>query len=175
MQNVRGLGLLAPEELFSRRQVEEQRTHFHRCSWSAAAVGDRLDFSSRDLDFRARRSLGRTRYQTKPRNARNAWHGLPPESHRFNISQILGCADFARGMPFQTEQCVLAVHPGTVVLDPNKLGSSSRKFHADPARTGINAVLDEFLDHRSRAFHDFACRDLACNFVREQADLSHVV
>ena len=78
-------------------------------------------------------------------------------------------------MPLQAEQRILAVHPRAVVLDPNQLGSPPGKLHTNPPRTCIDAIFHQFLHHRSWALHDLARRHLACDFICEQADLSHVI
>ena len=127
------------------------------------------------MNFRSRRIIDGARHQTESGDARDARHRLSTKSHGAYIRQVRSRPDFARRMPFQAQQCVLAVHARAVVFDPNQLGATPRKFHAYSPRTGIDAVLNEFLHHRSRALHDLARRDLAGNFVCEQADLSHVV
>ena len=175
MQNMGCLCLLATQKFFSSRQVEEQRAHFHRCSRSASAVRDRLDFPACDLDFRSSRSLGGACHQTESGDARNTRHRLPAKTHGADIRQIGSRPNLARGMPLQAEQRILAIHPRAVVLDPNQLRSSSGELHTNPPRTCIDAIFHQFLDHRSRALHDLTRRNLACDFVCEQADLSHVV
>jgi hypothetical protein len=74
--------------------------------------------------------------------------------------------DFAGGVPFDTQQGVISVHPGAVVKDTNYCGAAARDRHFDPARTCVDAVLDQFFHDRCRSFDHFSRGNLACDFIR---------
>ena len=68
-------------------------------------------------------------------------------------------------MALKAQECILAIHAGTIIHHTDQLGSSTRELHNDPPRACIDAVFDEFFDHGGRSFHDFACRNLARYFI----------
>ena len=173
VNDVRGLGLFAAKEFFSCREIEKNRLDLDRGSRGAATVRDRFNATSGHADFRARRRLARAGGQAKPRHTRDARQRLAAKSHRRDRCQILRQADLARRMPLQAQQRIIAIHPAAVVHHAEETGSATREFHHDPARSGIDAVFDEFLHHRGGALHDLARRHLTGDLIGEQANSSH--
>jgi hypothetical protein len=68
----------------------------------------------------------------------------------------------------------LARRDAAAVVGHVDLGeSAARDAHRDPARAGIERVLDELLDDRRRPFDHFARRDLADRRGVEEPNRHH--
>src|SRR5690606_9423536 len=57
-----------------------------------------------------------------------------------------------------------------IVAHPHQAHAAFLEVDVDPARAGIEGVLDQLLDHRRRAFDDFAGGDLVDEGVGKLAD-----
>jgi hypothetical protein len=73
----------------------------------------------------------------------------------------------------EAEQRVLAIHAAAVVGDGEKFVAAAVILDIDARRAGVEAVLDEFLEHGGRPFDHLAGRDLAGHGVGQQSDASH--
>src|SRR6266566_1097861 len=106
-------------------------------------------------------------------HAGDAGQGLAAETHRGDGGEVLGFLDFARGMPFQTEQRVVAAHAGAVVGDADETAPARLNLHRDARSLGIERILHQFLHHAGRTLDDFARRDLIGDVLGQQADSVH--
>ena len=77
-------------------------------------------------------------------------------------------------MPFKRQQSIVADHAATVVGDLNQLLAARLDLNSDAGGTGVQRVLQQFLDHRSRALHHFAGGDLVGNSFGKNVDSAHV-
>ena len=64
-------------------------------------------------------------------------------------------------MPLQAEQRVVAVHPDAVVRYADERNPSAANHYLDRLSLRVDAVLDQFLDHRRGPFDHFPRRHLA--------------
>ena len=76
-------------------------------------------------------------------------------------------------MSLEAEKGIFPVHAATVITHRHKAGSAAKKFHPDFPGSGVQAVLNQFFDQRGWTLHDFPCRNLAGNVIRQQTNLSH--
>jgi hypothetical protein len=83
-------------------------------------------------------------------------------------------SNLACSVAFQAEQGVVSIHPDAIIYDADRRCTSSHDRHFDPTRSGIDAVFDQFFDYRRRPFDHFACRDLTCDFVRQEHNATHL-
>src|SRR5438128_10530805 len=76
-------------------------------------------------------------------------------------------------MTLEREECVIAIHPAAVVDYADERNSPASDQDLDLARTGVDAVFDEFFHHGSRTLHHLAGRNLAGDDVWQQANAAH--
>ena len=67
------------------------------------------------------------------------------------------------------------IHALAVVFDANQPLAAELRGNDDAARAGVEAVLDQFLDDRCRAFDYLAGRDLIGEVNRQPLDLRHQI
>ena len=70
-------------------------------------------------------------------------------------------------MPRQRQGEFFPVDPTSVVTNTDELTASVDDIDVDIGRPGVEAVLDQLLDHRGRALDDLAGGDLIDEVVRE--------
>jgi hypothetical protein len=78
-------------------------------------------------------------------------------------------------MTLEGEERVIAIHPAAVVDYADERNSPASDQDLDLARTGVDAVFDEFFHHGSRTLHHFAGRNLAGDDVWQQANAAHLI
>ncbi len=76
-------------------------------------------------------------------------------------------------MTLEGEQGVIAHHPATVVGDLDELFASSLDLNLDSCGTGIERILQQFLDHRGRALDHFTGSDLIGNVFGKDVNAAH--
>src|SRR5713226_6224579 len=76
-------------------------------------------------------------------------------------------------MTLEREKRVIAIHPAAVVDHADERDSTALDQDLDLARTGVDAVFDEFFHHGSGTLHHFAGRNLAGDDVWQQANAAH--
>ena len=113
------------------------------------------------------------RPEREMRDRGNRRQRLTAESERRNRRQVRRHSNLARGVPFQRQPRIAGIHALAVVFDANQPLPAELRGNDDAARAGIEAVLDQFLDDRCRAFHYLAGRDLIREVNRQPLDLRH--
>ncbi len=76
-------------------------------------------------------------------------------------------------MALEGQQGIISVHSLAVVSDADQPAPASLDLDADAVCSGVQGVLQQFLDHRCRPVHHLAGGDLVGNLVREYADAAH--
>ncbi len=74
-------------------------------------------------------------------------------------------------MSRQSQHEFVTVDPATVVGDADQAGAAGLDLDRDRAGAGVEAVLDQLLDHRRGPLDHFAGRDLVDQMGCEGADL----
>src|SRR6185437_6984112 len=90
-----------------------------------------------------------------------------------DVLEIVEAADLAGRMRGHRQRQLVDVDAATVVAHADKARTPGLDIHLDPRGAGIEAVLDQFLDHGRRPLDDFAGGDLVDEFGRKQADRGH--
>jgi hypothetical protein len=162
-----GLGHVAAYELASRRNVEEQVAHFdggahHMRRGTHVRAG-----AAFGLDLHRMLRLGRARQQAQPRHRRNRGHGLAAKPQRDHRSEVIHRGDLAGRMPLQRQGDFTRCHADAIIAHADQPDAAALDVDLDTAGAGVEAVLHQFLDHRSRALNDFAGSDLVDEFVRK--------
>ena len=75
--------------------------------------------------------------------------------------QIVERGDLAGGMAGERQRQVVGFDAGAVVGDADQPDAAFLQLHVDFRRAGVEAVLEQFLEHRSGPLHDFAGGNLA--------------
>ena len=76
-------------------------------------------------------------------------------------------------MALKGEESIVAHHATAIVGDLDELAASAFDFEADVGSSGVERVLQHFLDHGRGAVDDLASGDLVGNLVGEYADAAH--
>ena len=87
--------------------------------------------------------------------------------------ELTGRVDLGRRVPFEGEEGVIRIHSTAVVGHTDEAAASVSQIHLDPCGAGVEAVLDQLLDHRRRTLHHLTGSDAVHELVRENADLRH--
>ena len=126
-----------------------------------------------DDPFPARIRASRTAFQREARDAGDAGQSFAAEPQRHDLLDRL-VGQLRRGVPFQRETHLVRRHAAAVVGDLEACQPAFDQFHRNPARTGIDRILDQFLERRGRPLNDFARSDAIDQSVRKAADLRHL-
>ena len=76
-------------------------------------------------------------------------------------------------MPLEGERRLLARHPLAVVFDGDQLLAAELDLDGEPARAGVDGVLDQLPDDRRRPLDDLAGRDLVGELRRQTVNPAH--
>ncbi len=78
-------------------------------------------------------------------------------------------------MAFKSQQGVIAHHAAAVVGDAYELPPSAFHRDDDAVCAGVERILQQFLDHRSRPVDHLAGSDLIGYLVRKNVDAAHEI
>ena len=92
-------------------------------------------------------------------HGRDARQSLATKAHGADAEEVCFATEFAGGMADKCERRIGGHHALSIVTDPNETPSGLRDIDGHARRSGVHRVLDEFLDDRCGALHDFAGRD----------------
>ena len=171
--DVAALGVFRAQEFSARRQIVKKRTHFHLRAGRFAAFAHDVDLAAVYHDLGAGDGIRFARRQAKTRNAGDARQRFAAKSERADGFEIGSRADFARGVPFEREQRIVAIHAGAVIDHANERNSAAPNQDVDLARAGVDAVLDQLLHDGSGPLHHFAGRHLAGDGFGQQSNTAH--
>ena len=77
-------------------------------------------------------------------------------------------------MALESQQSVVTDHAGAVVGDLDEFFSAGFDLNLDAGGPGVQRVLQQFLDDRSRTLHDLAGGDFVSNVFGKNVDFAHV-
>ena len=160
-------------ELAAGRQAAEKMADADIGADRTAAFAHLLHCAILDQHLGAGGGAGLPGLQVEPAHRGNARDGLPPESHRRDPLDVLGRPDLAGGMRFQAEDGVVGIHAATVIGDLDQGFAAVLALHGDPFGTGIDRVLDQFLDNGGRALDHLAGGDAVGDFGWQYMDAAH--
>ena len=107
------------------------------------------------------------------RHGRDGRERFAAEAEGADAGKVLFFADLARCVAQEGRVGVVRGHAAAVVGDRNEPGTGALDFNADPPGTGVDRVFNQLLDHRRRAFDDFACRDAVAELFGHHFNLAH--
>jgi hypothetical protein len=106
----------------------------------------------------ARRAGARTRHDVEPGHRADGGQGLAAEAERRDGAEIAR-SELRGGVPLDGEVEVLPIHPDAVVDDADQAASARLHRDGDRAGSGIERILDQFLDDRSGTLDHLARGD----------------
>ena len=105
------------------------------------------------------------------RHRGNRRQRLAAKPQRHNRREILGVPDLAGGVTFEGEPRVLRLHPFPVVLDAHLLLAAELDVDRQPARAGVDRVLDQLLDDGGWTLNHFTRGNLVGEVGWKPVDL----
>ena len=169
-------GLFGLEEFAPRRGVEEQVAHFHR----------RTDGMCRRLDPRRHvatlgfylpgllGAAGAGR-QGQARHGADGGQGLTAKAQTHHPLKVFQVANLAGGVTREGQRQIIRGNAAAVVTHAQQLDAALLHIDIDAFGTGVDAVLQQFLDHRCRALDHLARRNLVGKARAQQLDAGSAV
>ena len=166
---VRQFGGVALEELAPRRGGVKQLAHL---DCGAHAARRRLQLAGAPVQQPAvgLGGLGAARAQAELGNRVDGGQRLTPETHGghgFELGQI---AHLAGGVALERQRELVARDAAAVVLDHDQAHAAGLQPQRELARPGVERVVDQLAQHRSRALDHLTGGDLADERVGQLAD-----
>ena len=66
-------------------------------------------------------------------------------------------------MAFKCQPCIFPGHAMSVIFNSDIGLTADADLNIDLGRSGINGILDQFFDDRSRTFDNFTSGNMVCN------------
>ena len=159
------LGAVLFQELAPRRNVVEQIFHHY-----VGAVGARCRFlflhlRARHFDVGAQLVAVFAGAHLDRRNGHNRCHRLAAEAHCADVEQVGGRQDFRCGVALEAHPRVGCRHSAAIVDDLNERFAGVFHNHLNFGGARVDRVLNQLLNHRCRALHNFASRNLVGHVV----------
>jgi hypothetical protein len=169
-------GFFGLEKLASCRRVEEQVAHFNR---GAHRMRRRLHagchVTAFGLDLPGLIGVAGTGGQGQARDGADRCQGLTAKAQAHDLLEVFQVADLAGGVTGQRQRQVIGRNAATVVAHPQQFDAALLNIDVDAPGTGVEAVFQQLLDHRSRAFNHLTGGNLVRQSRAEQLDPSAVV
>ena len=173
MDDVGGLRLLASQKLASRRKIVEEVAHLDLRSDGAPISRTDSILPPQTTTSVPAFEAGFASRQPEPRNAGDARKASPRNPIERTSRKIRAGADLARRMTLQTEQSILPVHAAAIIAHRDKTATSADILDPNPGSSGVEAVLNKFLDQRRRPLDHLPRRNLAGNDIWKKTNFSH--
>ena len=172
-RNLRRLGAVGFQELPPRRQVVEDVVDLDDGALRRAHFRDRGHGPAVDAKLGSALLAPRARAQHEVRHRRDRRQRLAAKAEGDDRGEILGAPQLAGRVAFDRQPRVLRRHPLAVVVDADLLLAAELGVNRQPARAGVNRVLDQLLDDGSGALDHFAGGDLVGEVRCQASDSPH--
>jgi hypothetical protein len=157
---MRPLGAFGAQEFAPRRRVEIKLLDRNGRSRRQRCRRDGTDRAAFDFDPPCVWLAFRARCEREARHGGDRRERLPAKAQRRDRFKISDRGDLRRRMPRDRERQILALDARAVVGHPQPLDAAARDVDVDLRRAGIETVLEQLLQRRSRPLDDFAGSDL---------------
>ncbi|MNV51748.1 hypothetical protein D3C71_1438060 [compost metagenome] len=164
------LGAFGAQELAPRRHVVEQLAHFHGGARRMRTRHHVAELAALDLQRRTMRVAGPPRGQGETADRGDRRQRLAAETERGHRLEVVQAGDLAGGMARDRQRQFFRGNAAAVVTDPDQAHPALFQVDVHAGGTGVQRVLDQFLDHRGRAFDHFAGGDLVDQDLGQLAD-----
>lgn len=168
-------GFFGFEKLATRRGVEEQIPHFHG---GAHRMSGRLHTGRHvpafGFDLPGLIGIAGAGRQGQARHGADRGECLTTEPEAHHLFEVFQIADLAGGVTGQGQRQVIGRNAAAIVAHPQQLDAALLDIDINAPGAGIEAVFQQFLDHRSRALDHLAGGNLVRQSRAEQLDASAV-
>ena len=171
--DVSKLGSLGAQEFAPCRQVVEQIADFNIGADRMLCRVLRARLAAVDFDAPGRFASDTTRRQCEARHRSNRRQSFAAEAQRADALEVVERGDLARCVCGNRERQIVRINPIAVVANSDQACTTLLDVDLDARGAGVEAVLDQFLDHRRRPFDDLAGGNLVDQFDREGTDARH--
>jgi len=176
MLDMGALGVVAAQELASSRHIEEEIAYLDGGTGWGAGLVDFEDFSTVDDDPGRGSGVGSGSFASRecePGDAGDAGDCFTAKAESLDPGQICSDGDLAGGVSFEGQQRIVAAHADAVVGDAEQTAAGGEDLHGNARGSGVEAILDEFLDDARGTFDDFTGGDLIRHVFREKSNAVH--
>ena len=168
-------GFFGLEEFAPGRGVEEQVANFHR---SADRMRRRLHprrhVTAFGFDLPGLIGVTSTRGQCQACYGADRGQRLPPETEAHHLLKVFEVADLAGRVTGQGQRQVIGGNTAAVIAHAQQLDAALLDIDVDSLGAGVEAVFQQFLDHRCRALDHLTSGDLVRQSWAEQLDARSV-
>ncbi len=161
---------LGAQEAASGRRVVEQVVDLDRGTGRMRRRHRLTDLATIRLDLPRGISPGAARRERQSRNRADTRQRFAAKSERGDGFEVVEAGNLARGVTRQGQLEFVAFDALAVIADPHQLLSAGDDLDLHGLGAGVEAVLDQFLDHRGRALDDLAGSDLVDEVTGELLD-----
>ena len=151
-----------------RRRVVEQVAHFNRAALRMRRGLRLRRTAARTANRPAAALTGHTRGQCQPRHGGNTGQRFAAKPQRRDGSKLFQAGDLAGGVARERDPQFRRCDTHPVVAHAAQPRAALLHLHHDPSRACVQAVLDQFLDHRGGALHHLAGGNLVDQVVGQQ-------
>ncbi len=167
------LGFRRVQELASRGHVEEQVANLDRCAARPRLALDAEDSSALNRDPRPALCRVAAARQGEARDRCDRGDRLTAEAEGRNAIEVFGGRHLGGRVTLEGEEHIVPVHPAAVVTDADHGTPAVPHLHRDAPGAGVEAVLDQLLDHGGGTLDDFSRRDAIHDPVRKHSNPRH--
>ncbi len=167
------LGRLAAQELAPRRGIEIEVLDRDRGALGAGRGLDLGDARAFRVDHARALRLRAARGNRKARHRGDRGERLAAKPHGRHRLEILEAGDLAGRVAREREAQLGGADAFAVVLDLDALRAACVERDGDRARAGVEAVLEQLLQHRCRPLDYLAGGDLADEQLGQDANGAH--
>ncbi|MNL16811.1 hypothetical protein D3C87_1378670 [compost metagenome] len=165
------LGFFGLEEFASRRGVEEQVANFHgSADRMRRRLHPRRHVAAFGFDLPGLIGIASTRGQRQARHGTDRRQRLTPETEAHHLFKVFQVANLAGGVTGQRQRQVIGRDAAAIVTHPQQLDPALLDINIDALGAGVEAVFQQFLDHRGRTFNHLTGGDLVRQPWAEQFD-----
>src|SRR6185437_15008318 len=169
-RNVSRLGGRAAYELAPRRDVEEEVTNLDGGARRMRGRPQRGHHAAVDADLRRTLRACWMRDDAQARDRTDRRQGLAAKTKCGDGGEVIQRRDLARGVAADRDRELLGGNAATVVAHAHEAYAPALDVHLDAVGAGVQAVFDQFLDHRSGALDHLTGGDLVYQVVGKNSD-----
>jgi hypothetical protein len=168
------LGGLGAQELAARRGVEVQVGDRHRGARRARRGLDRPGGLAFGMDRARVRRAAAARGDRQARDRGDRGERFAAKSHRRHALEVLQAGNLAGGVAREGERQLACGDALAVVLHLDALDAARLEADGHRCGAGVQAVLEQLLQHRGRPLHHLAGGDLAHQQLGQEPNLSRL-
>ena len=167
------LSIFRTEEFAPRRGVEEEVGDRDGGAAGQGGVVHVVDFATGDLNAGTGGFLAGGGLQRNPGDGSDGGQRFAAKAEGGDGEQVVDGSQLAGGVALKGQEGIVAVHAMAVVGDADEPPAARFDFNPDAVGPGVEGVLQQFFDYRSRAVHHLASGDLIGDLVGQYADAAH--